>query len=115
MCGTCCYGKGGISLEHDEVLKISNFLDISPESFIKGYCEYRNGRISIGIGTDGYCLLYDKEKMCLIHPVKPAICALWPFFPANVRDKSNWDTIKDACPGINRNCSFEDFVKQSKE
>jgi len=57
---------------------------------------------------------YDKEKSCLIHSVKPSPCSLWPFYPANLKDAYNWEMAKDACPGINPDCSFEDFVKESK-
>ncbi|MDB9822178.1 YkgJ family cysteine cluster protein [Deltaproteobacteria bacterium] len=114
MCGICCYGKGGISVDKNEILKISDLLAVSPEAFIEEYCENINSGISIRTGIDGYCIFYNKDKMCLIYPVKPATCSLWPFFPANVRDESNWNILKDSCPGINPNCSFEEFVKQSK-
>jgi len=115
MCGTCCYGKGGIVVEKDDIERISNFLGISSESFIAEYCENRNSKTSIRTETGGACVFFHKEKMCLIHPVKPAVCSLWPFFSANVSDKFNWDMAKDACPGINPDCTFEDFVKQSKK
>jgi hypothetical protein len=32
-----------------------------------------------------------------------------------VRDKETWEMAKDACPGIHPECSFEAFVRQSKE
>jgi hypothetical protein len=31
-----------------------------------------------------------------------------------LKDAYNWEMAKDACPGINPDCSFEDFVKESK-
>jgi len=114
-CGTCCYGKGGITLESREVKEISVFLQISRESFLRRYCEKRNGKLSIRAGTDGYCLFFRKEKQCLIHPVKPRPCSLWPFYPALLKDRANWEMAKEACPGINTEGSFEDFVRESEE
>jgi hypothetical protein len=32
-----------------------------------------------------------------------------------VADEENWESVKEACPGINPDCSFEEFVKQSKK
>ncbi|MFC1892301.1 YkgJ family cysteine cluster protein [Thermodesulfobacteriota bacterium] len=114
MCGDCCYGKGGIIVKPDEVEKISGSLGLTPASFRSDYCLEMNGTLSITTGKDGFCIFYDKEKKCLINTVKPEICSLWPFFPANIKDKDSWELAKDACPGINTDCSFEDFVKQAE-
>ena len=113
MCGTCCYGEGGIYVTQDEIERISRFLDVNQQSFLADFCEERDGRFSVKTGADGFCILYDKGRGCLIHPVKPGICSLWPFYPAIVRDRDNWEMAKDACPGINPKSPFEDFVKQS--
>jgi Fe-S-cluster containining protein len=114
-CGNCCYGRGGIVLGDTEIKRISQFLDMSPASFITGCCEEINEKLYIITGEDGYCLFFDREKMCTIHTVKPHICSLWPFYSANLKDEYNWELAKDACPGINPDCTFEEFVKQSKE
>lgn len=114
MCGQCCHGKGGIQVTEEEVKRISDFLDMAPESFISEYCEYRNDKLTIITGTDDFCVFYDHEKACLIHEVKPGICFLWPYFPANINDEYNWNLAKDACPGLNPECTFEEFVKQTK-
>lgn len=114
MCGDCCYGKGGIIVIPDEVDKISRSLGLTPESFRSDYCGEINGTLSIITGNDGFCIFYNEEKKCLINAVKPEVCCLWPFFPANIKDKDSWELAKDACPGINPDCSFEDFVKQAE-
>lgn len=115
MCGTCCYGEGGIFVQRDEIEKIANFLGIKPASFITQFCYEKGGRFSIKTGADEFCIFYDKEKNCMIHPVKPSPCSLWPFYSAILEDADNWEMAKDACPGINPDCSFEDFVRQSRE
>jgi Fe-S-cluster containining protein len=115
MCGDCCYGEGGISLGEEEIQRISTFLVVTQEDFLSQFCEQRQGRICIKTGTDDFCIFYHKEKHCQIHPVKPGRCSLWPFYSAIVQDKENWEMAKDACPGINPECSFEEFVRQAKE
>ena len=115
MCGTCCHGKGGIRLKKEEIKDISRFLGMTEGSFITECCVERRGRFSIKTGPDRFCMFYDKEKHCLIHSVKPHACSSWPFYPAIVRDADNWEMVKEACPGINPECSFEDFVRQSRE
>ena len=113
-CGECCYGEGGIYLETEEIQRIPHFLGITREDFISRFCEERHGRLYVKTGPDNFCIFYDKEKSCLIHPVKPDRCSLWPFYPAIVNDRENWELAKDACPGINPECSFEAFVRQAK-
>jgi Fe-S-cluster containining protein len=114
MCGACCYGKGGIRVKGDEIERISGLLGITPRSFKKDFCEERNGHLSIRTGSDGFCRFY-REEGCAIHPVKPEICSLWPFYPAIVNDRDNWEMAKGACPGISPDSTFEEFVKESKE
>ena len=114
-CGDCCYGEGGIFMDDEEIEKISRFLEMTPEAFISQSCEERNGRIYIKTGPDNFCMYYDKERSCLIHPVNPKQCSLWPFYPAIANDKENWEMAKDACPGINPHCPFEEFARQSSK
>jgi Fe-S-cluster containining protein len=113
-CGECCYGEGGIFMEAEEIEKISRFLRLSREKFLSQACEKRHERWYIRTGSDGYCLYFHQEKNCLIHPVKPGRCRLWPFFAAIVDDPENWELAKEACPGINPDCTFEAFVKKGK-
>lgn len=114
-CGECCYGEGGILLQPEEIEKIANFLGLTVESFIALHCEQRHGRLCIRSASKGYCAFFDQDKQCLIHPVKPRPCSLWPFYPALLKDRAGWNHAKEACPGINPDASFEDFVKASKE
>jgi len=114
MCGDCCYGEGGIFLMDDEKQRISQFLEMTLPHFMERFCEERNGRTYLGTGEDGFCIFYDKGKGCRIHPVKPARCALWPYYPANVADKDTWEMAKLACRGLDRDCSFEDFVREAQ-
>lgn len=114
MCGDCCYGEGGIFLEEGEREKIARFLRIAPGEFLARYCEGRHGRIYLKTGEDHFCIFYEKGKGCLIHPVKPHRCSLWPYYPANVTDEATWKLAKLACRGIDPESSFEEFVKEAE-
>jgi hypothetical protein len=114
-CGECCYGEGGILLQPEEIEKIADFLGLTVESFIALHGEERHGRRYIRSAPSGYCTFFDQDQQCLIHPVKPGPCSLWPFYPALLKDRAAWNDAKEACPGINPEASFEDFVKASKE
>lgn len=100
-------------MEADEQKRIAEYLGLKLEDFLAEYTEKRNGRIYAGVGSDNFCIFFKHQKGCTIHTVKPARCELWPYFPANVADRETWDVAKLACRGINRDCSFEDFVKES--
>ena len=115
LCGECCHGKGGISINANEMEEIASFMNIGKESFANKYTYNSNGRVSIRSGEDGYCIFYDAEARCLIHPVKPEICRKWPFFPANIKDRQSWEIARIACPGINPDASFEEFIEASKK
>lgn len=110
-CGECCYGEAGIRVDKFERGKIALFLEMNRDCFLSRFCEKRHGRYYVKTGDDGFCAFY--RKGCSIHPVRPEVCRLWPFFPAILKDKDNWEMAKAACPGICRDCTFEDFVKQA--
>lgn len=101
-------------MSEEERKRIAAFLEISTDDFFSRFCEERNGRIYVKTGKDNFCIFYERGKGCFIHTVKPERCSLWPYYPANIRDKDTWEMAKWACRGINRESSFEEFVRQSK-
>lgn len=92
---------------------IAAFLGISVESFEETRCETINHKTYVRSGPDAYCVFFHKERLCLIHPVKPNPCRLWPFYPALLKHEGSWKEAMGACPGINPEASHEDFVKES--
>ncbi len=112
LCGQCCEGEGGIFLVEGEAERIASFLAKSKHEFLRQCCEFRNGRTYIKTSSQGACLFYDRERSCTIHPVKPARCGLWPFFPANLEDPDTFEAAKEACPGIRSDCSHDEFIRE---
>jgi len=115
MCGVCCHGEGGITVQDDELKRIARFLNISGEKFLRDFCENRNKKLYIKTGESGACIFFKDSTGCGIQSVKPAVCYQWPFYIAILQDEYNWRTAQEACPGINRDCRHGDFVKQGEK
>lgn len=115
MCGSCCYGEGGITLDEDDIKRISEYLKIDETDLLKRFCHIRDGRVSVITGPDNVCVFYRKKKGCIVHPVKPKPCRRWPYYDALIKDRENWELAKDACPGLRQDCTHEDFVKEAME
>lgn len=46
------------------------------------------------------CPLLDDDRGCRVHPVKPAQCTGWPFWPELLDDRTEWERAKGYCPGL---------------
>ncbi len=102
-CGFCCKGKSTISLSKEEIIRISNFLNLSESEFLKKYTIKKEPfRIEMKVKND-FCIFFDKkERACKIHPVKPDKCKEWPLIPAIFKDKTNFEIIKKSCKGLKK-------------
>jgi len=83
MCGKCCREREDILLTPLDLFKIAKYLNKSILEVISEYCEGYEGAESkipvVRIKPREYrrTCPFSKGK-CLIHPVKPAVCALYP-------------------------------------
>jgi Fe-S-cluster containining protein len=113
QCGTCCAGTSTISLAPHEIERISKFLGVSREEFLKKFTVLKKpNRIEMKT-ENGYCIFLDqKTGLCKIHPVKPDICKKWPFIPA-LFDKENFEIIKSFCKGL-EDFTWEDVLEIKK-
>lgn len=115
QCGWCCRGEGGIALDDRRIELLAAFLNLPVERMLDRFCHRRNGRWYVAIGRDGYCLFYDPAiPGCGVHPVKPEICDLWPYFPGNVENREGFEVAKNNCPGIGREVTHEAFVAHAR-
>ena len=102
-CGTCCKGFGGTYVSEDDIEKISNYVDVTPEIFITRHCAKSGSKYVLIQGKDDNCVFYNKEKQCTIHPVKPYMCKAWPFIKTILSNPENWDAMAGSCPGMKKN------------
>ena len=110
-CGACCQGQAGILIRIGEVQPLARILDLSAEEFIRRYTEPCGILHSIKVGPDGYCLLREEDSgKCLVHEAKPAMCRHWPFFFGPLKFREGFEPVKNFCPGIHSEASWEDFI-----
>ncbi len=111
-CGYCCHGETTVSLDENDLNRLIKFLKMPLEEVKTRYLRENGNVIQMKI-TDGHCVFYNDG--CTIHPGKPWRCRQWPMHPAILKDRNNFETIKESCPGILKNISYEDFCKQLQQ
>ena len=97
-CGDCCKGYGGTFLTQSDIDRISRYLEMQPERFMRDFCQMSGDQLVIAQAKNGYCALWDQQ--CAIHPVKPQMCRRWPFIESILVDARNWHAMAAACPGM---------------
>lgn len=108
MCGDCCRGYGGTHITEEDIAAISDYIGQAPESFVEQYCQLSGNRPMLAQGENGHCLFWD--RLCTIHPVKPAMCRAWPFIKSVLIDIGNWHSMATCCPGMRTDVS-DDVIR----
>lgn len=103
MCGDCCRGYGGTYVTEEDIAAISEYIGQAPEAFVENYCQLSGNRPVLAQGESGHCLFWD--RLCTIHPVKPAMCRAWPYIESVLVDIGNWHSMATCCPGMRTNTS----------
>jgi uncharacterized protein len=119
QCGNCCTGGPGfVWVSQEEIVRLAEFLEITPEQTVERYCRKIAGRFSFkekrGPGgfdciflTEGEATAISKDsiplrrKGCSIYPVRPLQCRTWPFWPENLDEPEAWDRAAKRCHGMN--------------
>ena len=123
QCGRCCSGpgEGYIWVTSPEMELIAEFLKISDEQLRKKYLKRVGLRTTIieQAGNKDCIFLQriDDQKRCIIYPVRPSQCRVWPFWSENLASANTWNKAAQKCAGINRgrHYSFEEIEKIRKE
>lgn len=101
-CSKCCYGfKGYVFLSKKDIDKISKFLKISKEDFLKKYTrkvlnkiqnKYKyKYKISLKELSNTFECIFLKDKKCQIYKVRPSQCKTYPFWEENLKSKKDWE------------------------
>lgn len=84
QCGKCCEHRDDIILSPMDIFRMSKELKLTPTEFSLQYC-----RVNIGptsrmpivtlqpVGSNDRCPLLKNHK-CIVHNVKPSVCAMFP-------------------------------------
>jgi len=106
QCGFCCQGVTTVSLDDRDVDQMLKYFRRDRSEVATKYWRI-TGRIIQMKTVNGCCIFYDQG--CTIHDGKPWRCRQWPLHPSILHDKTSFQTIRDSCPGINRELSYEEF------
>lgn len=108
MCGFCCHGETTVSLNAADQKRMIDTLGLPVEQVREKYWRITGSVVQMQV-VDGHCIFYDNG--CTVHKGRPWRCRQWPLHPSILEDESNFETIKESCPGINRTVSYSDFCR----
>jgi Fe-S-cluster containining protein len=112
QCGYCCQGDTTVSLDENDQKRMVQHLGLKREEVALRFWRKTGNTIQMRT-VDGHCIFF--ADGCTIHAGKPWRCTQWPLHPSMLADRENYEVIKESCPGINRDLSYEDFCKKFTE
>ena len=107
-CGYCCQGETTVSLDQDDQARMQAKLGLSREEMEAKYWRVTKGVVQMRI-VDHHCIFYSPEQGCAVHEGRPWRCGQWPLHPSILTDENNFRTIRESCPGIKQDLSWEEF------
>ena len=112
QCGYCCQGETTVSLDKNDQKRMIQHLGMKREEVALKYW-LQNGNTIQMKTVEGHCIFYNEG--CTIHEGKPWRCTQWPLHQSMLDDEENFKIIKESCPGINRELSYDDFRQKFSE
>ncbi|MFP3982942.1 MAG: YkgJ family cysteine cluster protein [Desulfurivibrionaceae bacterium] len=102
--GYCCCGESGnIWVSHEEVKRISIFLEKTEFDFINDHLTSIDNRFSLKeyyTGESFACTFFDDfRRVCRIYPVRPSQCSRYPFWEYF---RGRTEQVMAECPGVVR-------------
>lgn len=107
-CGYCCQGETTVSLDEDDRQRMVDDLGMDLNAVREKYWRVTGTIVQMKI-VDGHCIFYDENTGCTVHKGRPWRCGQWPLHPSILTDRNNFATIRDSCPGLNKERSYEEF------
>lgn len=107
-CGYCCQGETTVSLDEDDRQRMVEDLGMDLNTVREKYWRVTGNIVQMKI-VDGHCIFYDENTGCMVHKGRPWRCGQWPLHPSILTDRNNFATIRDSCPGLNKELSYEEF------
>jgi len=124
QCGNCCTGGPGyVWISREEIVRLADHLQLSPETVVERYCRKIDGRFSLHerrVASGNFDCIFLKEqripgekgaatqvrRTCEIYQVRPLQCRTWPFWTENLASEKNWNHAARRCHGMNRGRQF---------
>lgn len=111
-CGYCCQGETTVSLDENDRRRMVEVLGMNEDEVRRKYWRVTGNVIQMKT-VEGHCIFY--KDGCIVHKGRPWRCAQWPLHPSILGDANNLETIRESCPGINKDLSYEEFCNILKE
>jgi Fe-S-cluster containining protein len=100
-CTNCCTQKGFVYLTEPDLTRIAKYLGMPAADFERRYVYRTTRQLRLRVPRQVQCHFL-RDGGCSIHPVKPAQCRIFPFWPELVDDKREWRKTAAWCPGIGK-------------
>ena len=100
-CTECCTQRGFVYLTEDDLVRMAEFLAMTPAVFERRYVYRTRNRLRLRVPRDSQCSFLRGEG-CSIHPVKPTQCRIFPFWPELVESRREWNKTARYCPGMGK-------------
>lgn len=104
-CSNCCKSGGVVLINEDDIPKISKYLQLSTDDFLKRYTKTNGNKIYLIDRDINDCIFLDGHK-CKIYSVRPIQCRTFPFWPQNLKSEKRWNMVMEECPGIGEGPEF---------
>jgi Fe-S-cluster containining protein len=110
-CSDCCrHDAGYVFLSGKDVSSLQKALKTEYGEFIENYCRWipsANGTFQLSLKEKSnfdcvFWLQAGSDGGCSVYEARPLQCRAFPFWPAVVNSKNNWNNTARACPGMNK-------------
>jgi hypothetical protein len=102
MC--CRFDSGYVFLSDADLRRLAVGLDISVDEVAETYCRRVDlgvvSRLSLREQSNNDCIFWVGGE-CSVYGHRPLQCRSYPFWPAHLGSRAEWDGVKRECPGIN--------------
>ena len=106
QCGFCCHGETTVSLDDDDQQRMIAVLAKPGDEVAERFWRITGSIVQMKT-VQGHCIFYDDG--CTVYHGRPWRCKQWPLIPALLEDENNFLIIRESCPGINKELSYQEF------
>ncbi|MGD0975411.1 MAG: YkgJ family cysteine cluster protein [Candidatus Korobacteraceae bacterium] len=100
-CTKCCEQKGFVHLTERDIERAAEFLSMPKGKFENRFIYRTKNTRRLRTPQNGQCIFL-RDDGCSIHPVKPAQCRVFPFWPELVESRKEWHKTATWCPGMGK-------------
>ena len=100
-CGKCCTRHGDydyVYLETDDVARLAAHFDLPVREFRARWTKKDDGHTVLKM--NGPSCPFLAGTRCSVYTARPRQCGTFPFWPDNLKARTDWDELGSFCPGV---------------